>query len=310
MGIKEVLKKSRLICRIYNALYNGIFSAATVISPKLNTKMIYKSAFGKKLDLDNPKTLNEKILWLKLNRYMNDPLVIKCADKYAVREYIEECGCGEILNDLIAVWDSVDEIKWNELPDQFVIKWNFGAGMNIICDNKATLDINQTKKKLKRWGKNKYWLRHSEMQYKYAPKKMICEKYLNDGTGAQPTDYKVYCFNGKAEYIMICVGRALGLPKFYFYDREWNLCRLNRDSIDAPKDFAWEKPNCIDAIFEYAEMLASPFPFVRADFYAINDAVYFGELTFTPAGGVDSSRLPETDVLFGEKVDLNYNKNL
>lgn len=305
MNLKEQFKKSKFIRRVYQKYQDIKYAAATIISPELNTKMRYKDAFGKKLDLENPVTLNEKLLWLKLNKYMKDPLVTKCADKYAVREYVAECGCSEILNELIGVWDRAEDISWDKLPDKFVLKWNFGAGMNIICDNKQKLDKDETLKQLKKWGKVKYWLSHSEMQYKYAPKKIVCEKYLNDGKGFLPQDYKVYCFNGKPTHVMLCVGREFGHPKFYFFDKNWELSRISRDSKAAPENFTVEKPKCIEDIFKFAEILSKPFPFVRADFYVVDDKVYFGELTFTPAGALDSARLPETDKMFGDMLKID-----
>ncbi len=287
-------------------IWNKRFHIATMISPTLNTKMRYKYAFGKPLDLKNPVTFNEKNLWLKLNNYIHNPLVIQCADKYAVREYVKACGCEEILNELIGVWDRAEDIPWEELPEQFALKWNFGAGMNIICDDKSKLNKEETIKQLKKWGKVKFWLPHSEMQYKYAPKKIICEKYLNDGKGFLPTDYKLYCINGKAAFLLLCVGRENGgHPKFYFYDKEWNLHRLTRDGLAAPEDFYIEKPACVDDLFRYAEILAKPFPFVRMDFYAVDDKVYFGEMTFTPAGGMDGNRLPESDRVLSEMLDIS-----
>lgn len=122
-----------------------------------------------------------------------------------------------------------------------------------------------------------------------------------------PTDYKVYCFSGKPKYILVCVGREKnGHPKFYFFDIDWNLSRINPDSIHAPEGFTLDKPVCFDKLIEYAARLSRPFPFVRADFYVIGDMVYFGELTFTPSGGLDSNRLPETDQMMGDLVDLHY----
>lgn len=305
MKLKHSIKKNfPWVIKSYTKCSDMYAALLTAISPTLNTKHRYKKRFGRKLDLKNPKTLNEKILWLKLNTYYKNPLVIQCADKYAVRKYIESCGCGELLVELYGAYDKVDDIVWDELPDQFALKWNFGAGMNLICDDKSKLNITEAKKKLKKWGKCKYWLENSEMQYKYAPKKLVCERYLSDGNGLLPLDYKVYCFNGKAEYVLTCIGREHGRPKFYFFDKNWQLCRINRDSKAAPEGFSVEKPACIDKIFEYAETLSAPFPFVRVDFYAINDKPYFGELTFTPAAGLDSSRLPETDLFFGTLLNI------
>ena len=118
----------------------------TLISPRLNTMVVYYFKFKKRINLKYPKTLDEKIQWLKLNTYYKNPLVTQCADKYAVRTYIEKCGCKEILNELYGVYDRVEEIPWDSLPNKFVIKWNFGCGQNLICFDKQKLNIEQAKK--------------------------------------------------------------------------------------------------------------------------------------------------------------------
>lgn len=179
MKDKQPLLSNKSIRRIYTNASNAFYSVLTVISPELNTKVRYRRAFGKKLDLVNPVTLNEKVLWLKLKKYMKNPLVIQCADKYRVREYVQKCGCGEILNELIGVYKKVDDIPWEELPNQFVLKWNFGAGMNIVCTNKNEMNKDEALRQLKKWGKTRYWLTHSEMQYKYMKKMIVCEKLLD-----------------------------------------------------------------------------------------------------------------------------------
>lgn len=121
-----------------------------------------------------------------------------------------------------------------------------------------------------------------------------------------PEDYKVYCFNGKAAYVMVCVGRENGgHPLFFYYDREWNLMPYSQDALDHP-DYKLEKPVCLEKLFEYADKLSKPFPFVRADFYCLNNRIYFGELTFTPSGGLDSARLKDVDIMFGNMIDLDY----
>ncbi len=179
MHIKAKLKNFSWVLKFYKSYIKFYSSVLTIISPTLNTKYKYKRAFGKKLDLKNPQTLNEKILWLKLNKYSNDPLVIQCADKYRVREYIKDCGCGDILNELYGVYDSADEIPWDSLPNEFVLKWNFGAGMNIVCTDKSKMNRDEVITQMKKWGRIKAWLPYSEMQYKYAPKKIICERLIN-----------------------------------------------------------------------------------------------------------------------------------
>ncbi|HHX31747.1 MAG TPA: glycosyl transferase [Bacteroidales bacterium] len=306
--LKKIVKKNKVIMNLYHRVDLRYRILLSTISPELSSKFLYKRAFAKKLDLNNPITLNEKLMWLKLNTYYNNPLITKCADKYMVRDYIKECGCNEILNDLIASWDSVDEIDWASLPNKFALKCNHGSGYNIICTDKKEFDIDNAKAKLSKWMKEDYWRHYAEVNYKYIKKKIICEKYIETDSGFLPDDYKVYCFNGKPWCVMVCVGRESGHPKYYFFDRNWSLLPLNKDSRNVSKDFYMDKPEGIDGLFKYAEMLCKPFPFVRADFYLANGKTIFGELTFTPAGALDSNRLPETDIKFGQMLCLSSEK--
>lgn len=280
----------------------------TVISPRLNTEIVYFFKFKKRINLNEPKTLDEKIQWLKLNVYNKNPLITQCADKYAVRDYVKSCGCSEILNDLYGVYDSVDEIKWDELPDKFVIKWNFGCGQNLICFDKSKLDIEKAKKQLRNWYKlhNTFYLPYSEMQYKGIKPKLICERFIEPDSGTLPVDYKLYCFNGVSDCVLVCAGRDNEghHAKYYFFDRDWNLRRYNNAGKQASADFTLPQPENYKKLFEYADKLSKPFPFVRADFYMERGNVIFGELTFTPCGGFDVNRLPETQILFGDMVDL------
>lgn len=279
----------------------------TKISPLLNTKVVYFMKFKKRINLKNPQTLDEKIQYLKFHDYYQNPLVTQCADKYAVREYVKQCGCEEILNELYYAWDSVDEINWDMLPNQFVIKWNFGCGENLICFDKSKLDIADAKKKLNDWYKehDTFYLTYAEMQYRGIPPKLICEKLIETEDGGLPVDYKLYCFKGEADCVLVCTGRQNDGhgTKYYFFDKEWNLKRYNKTGKNAPANFTLPKPDGIEKVFEYAEKLTKPFPFVRADFYLEKGKVTFGELTFTPCGGYDVNRLPETQLLFGNMVN-------
>ena len=297
-------KKQKWTSKFYESLSIKYFETLTLISPRLNTIAQFRRRKGQKLNLDNPQTLDEKIQKLKLESYATDPLIIQCADKYAVRKYIEENGCADLLVPLIAAYDKVEDVEWDKLPQAFAMKWNFGSGFNIICPDKSKLDIEDTKKKMKEWGKNKFWLYFSEMHYKAMPKKIVVEEYLKPEHGVQPDDYKIYCFNGVPKYILLCTGREFGRPKFYFFDENWTLARINRDSKAAPEDFTYPRPECLDKLLESAKTLSAPFKFVRADFYVVNGKVYFGELTFTPDAGMDRWRLPETDRLFGSLLKL------
>jgi len=290
---------------LVSKVYREMICWLSTVSPLLTTKILYYQAFKRKLDLKNPKTLNEKLQYLKLHDYYENPLVTQCADKYLVRDYVTECGCGEILNELYDVWNSADTIVWNELPEKFVLKCNHGCGYNIVCDNKSQFSEVAVKKQLNNWMKEDFWKLSAETNYRDIPRRIICEKYLQPSFGKLPEDYKVYCFNGKAEYVMVCIGREFGHPKFYYFDRYWNLQRhLTKDGIEAPDNFNPEKPDGIENVFSYAEKLSKPFPFVRADFYLFDGQVYFGELTFTPGACLDNKRLPKTDLMFGEMLYL------
>lgn len=281
------LKQNGLVFNTVCFIEDILFKLFTIISPKLNTTLRYFQASGKWPNYREPKTFTEKLITLKLKKYIHNPLVIKCADKYAVREYISNCGYDYILNDLIGVYNDATEIPWNELPQKFVLKWNFGAGMNIICKEKDYLDITETIKQLNRWGKRKYWLTHAEMQYKYAPKRIICERFLQTPDNTSIPDYKVYCFNGKPLAILVMHDRGNGV-KTEFFDQFWNPL-ANTKKYSSPKN-PTPKPSCLNELLKCAEALSKPFPFVRLDFYIIDNRIIFGEMTFTPAGGVLTSQ--------------------
>ena len=280
----------------------AVWGTLCAFSPVIATRIKYRYNFHRGIHLRNPRTLDEKIQWLKLNTYRDNPLVTQCADKYLVRAYVEECGCGGILNDLLYVWDHPSQIEWDRLPESFVIKCNHGCGYNLLCRDKAELNVQEAQKQLTAWYNENYWKISAEIQYRKIPKKVICERFI--GGGSPLYDYKFYCFNGKARYVMVCAGREQGKPKFYFFDRDWRFCPITRDGKNAPEGFTLPRPEAFDRMMEYAEKLSRPFPFVRTDLYDADGKVIFGELTFTPASGLDTNRLPETDLLFGSMLKL------
>jgi hypothetical protein len=273
-------KKKTLSQKINFKLERTIQSLLTLISPVLSTQYTFRRKMKRPLNLKNPVTFSEKINWLKLFAYKDDPHVIQCSDKYAVREYIESVGCSEILNELYGVYEKAGDIDWEILPEKFVVKWNFGSGYNLFCFDKDKFDTKTAVRKLNKWGKRRPHLYFSVMHYKYIQHRIVIEKFIEGNAGALPEDYKVYCFNGKPEYVMFCEGRERGRPRFYFFTRDWKLARINRDSKSAPKDFTINKPQGIDEIFNYAEKLSKPFPFVRVDFYLSDGKPVFGELDF------------------------------
>lgn len=275
----------------------------TLISPKLNTAIIYRVRFGRKLNLKAPITLNEKILWLKFNTYWNNPLVKQCADKYYVRDYVKSVGCGDILTKLIGVYKRPEEIEWDSLPSRFAIKLNIGCGYNHIVSDKSCENREYLIAEINLWLKSapKIWLGYSEMQYKDVEPVILIEEYLGGPNGELPEDYKFYCINGKCYMTMFCTGRdnhGHG-AKYYYMDRDWNMITNGTGDPNIPV----EKPVGLEIAMELAEKLSKPFPFVRADFYLFGERIVFGELTFTPSAGMDVDHKLKP---FGKDEDLDH----
>ena len=274
----------------------------TVFSPTLNSMVRY-FAHNKRLpNLKNPQTFSEKLVYLKLKRYCKDPLVIRCADKLAVRGYVEEQGYGELLNRLIGVYNSVEQIPWDQLPNKFALKWNFGSTFNIICDNKGELDIESAKKQLNRWGRSKYWLRDGELQYKHCSKKLICEEYLDTDQGFLPYDYKLYCFHGEVKAILVMADREKEM-KAGFFTPDWRYIGPADRKCLAFEELP-SRPVSLGKMVECARTLSKAFPFVRVDFYQCGNKAVFGEMTFTPAAGVFMYQIDVDGLSMGEMLHI------
>ncbi len=291
---------------IRHIIWDVLMKSLTLISPTLNTKIQYYKCFHRRLDLRNPQTSNEKVLWLKLNTYYKNPLVTQCADKYEVRKYVEAKGLKDILNPIIGVYDKPEEIDWSKLPQKFVLKSNYFCSYNIICTDKDMLDKDAAIKEMHKWFKSTGHLFASEMQYAGIKRRIICEQYIETEDGDAPADYKIYCCNGKPTYIMVCIGRTKSQkPKFYYFDVNGELQReMTIDGLNAPTDFHYDKPIGWDNMLHAAEILSAPFPFVRADFYVEKGQVIFGELTFTPAMGLDTAKQVIADNIIGSLIQL------
>lgn len=285
-------------------LFRNLMAIISTFSPTLTSKLYYFIKFHKKLNLRKPETFNEKLMWIKLKEYKNNELVSACADKYKVREYIENNGCEEILNEILYVYDDVKEINFDKLPDKFVLKCNHAAGYNIICEDKTKLDEKKVKRQLRKWLKTDYWKFVAEVQYKNIKPKIICEKYLDSKSESSIEDYKIYCFHGEPKFCMVCVGRNLGKPKYYFVDKNWKVMKINKTGLSVPENFKIDKPKCINKMYEYAKKLSKPFKFVRVDFYEYKGKVIFGELTFTPAGCIDKNYTEGADIELGKLINI------
>ncbi len=296
--IKKAIKNPKLILLFF--LNSRIFR---LLPDDLYLKIKYRLTMGRKLDLNNPETFNQKLQWLKL--YDRKPEYTQMVDKYEVRKYIKEIIGEEYLIPLLGVYDSFEEIDFDNLPDEFVLKPNHTSGDIFICKNKSKIDYKKLRKEVNRWLKREYYWLHREWPYKNVKPRIICEELIKTENGGFPYDYKFHCFNGEPDNVMVCIERESGNPKFYFFDNEWNLLRYNLAGINAPQGFTLPKPKKMDEMFMLAKKLSSGFPFIRVDFFCENEKIYFGELTFFPASGFDVNLLKETDILFGEKLELD-----
>ena len=252
------------------------------MNKELELKLLFRLKCGYKLNLKNPKTYNEKIQWIKLHDL--NPLMPKCCDKYAVREYVESKGCGEILNTLI--WEGFNpaDIPFDELPDKFVIKVTHGSTFNIICTDKSKLNREEVIRKCNKWLKAKFLEAYGEWFYGIERPRVIVEKFLDDGTG-RLRDYKIYCFNGIPRYIGVDSGDdSKGTHFKDIYDTDWNLIK-GYEMAYPNSGVALEKPEALVDLLKYARILSEDFLHARTDFYIVDGKVVFGEITFSNSAG-------------------------
>ena len=272
--------------------------------PKFMSGYIFRKKMGYFCNLKNPKTFNEKIQYLKFNQYKDNKLVTECADKYKVREYIIKKGLEDTLVPLLGVWDKVEEVKFNELPNEFVLKCNHGSGYNIICADKLKLNTEKCILKLREWLEEDFSLKVLEPHYANIKKRIIAEKYL----GQEVLDYKFFCFAGNPEFLYISrvVPNTNGLVKCCFWDSDGNRAEFERtdelffDNHELPK-----LPKAFGEMKRIASVLSSDFPFVRVDLFCVDEKIYFSELTFTPAAGMMPFKPQKWDRIWGDKIKLD-----
>ncbi len=259
----------------------------------------YYEYFGKDLHLEHPLTYNEKMQWIKL--FDNSELKTRLADKYAVREWVEEKIGREYLIPLLGVWDSFDEIDFDKLPQRFVLKANHGCGYNYIVPNKEEMDHEEARKKFTEWMAENFAYNSLELQYMDIPHKIIAEEYVENGDN-ELNDYKIFCFNGKAKYIMFLAERQIHL-KMAFFDLDWNLLPFTYSYPQYTEKVP--RPKKLDEMIQVAERLAEGFNQVRVDLYYLNDdTIKFGEMTMTSASGRCKWDPPEYDEILGELIEL------
>ena len=251
------------------------------LSDDIYLKMVYRIFLDHKLDINNPKTYNEKLQWLKINDRKS--FYTKCADKYEARSFVENVVGKEYLVPLIGVYENIDDIKFEELPNEFVLKTTHDSGGVVVCFDKTNIDINKVKRKIK-WSLNrKYFYLWREWPYKNIKPKIICEKKLGS-KGSVPIDYKVLCFNGKAEFIEVHTDR-MNEHKQAIYDVKGNLTNINNIGYTSSGFDKTMKISFLDEMLELANKIAEYFIHIRVDFFYCDDKLYVGELTFYDGAG-------------------------
>ena len=263
----------------------------------------YFLKFGKRLNLENPQTYNEKLQWIKL--YDRNPLYTTLVDKYAVREYIKNKIGEEYLIPLVGgPWKSFDEIDFDLLPDQFVLKCTHDSGGLVICKDKSQLNRQKAKEKLDRNLKRNYYLTGREWPYKNVPPQIIAEQYMEDKQSKDLKDYKFFAFDGEAKAMFIATDRSSSEEtKFDFFDMEF--CHLPFTNGHPNAEITPVKPAAFDHMRELAGKLSEGIPQARIDFYDIDGRVYFGEITLFHWGGMVPFEPEEWDKTFGDWINLD-----
>ncbi len=265
----------------------------------------YMKCTGKSIDIDNPRSYSEKIQFLKL--YDDNSLRSMLTDKVQVREWIKEKIGERYLMPVFGIYDSVDEIDFDNLPEKYVIKTNHGSGWNIIVKNKSEADISHIKKQLRRWMKLDYafWTEY-EIHYSPIKPKIIVENYMSDSRG-ELNDYKFLCFDGECKYFWMDFDRNTN-HKRNVYDMEWNLQPWNQWTYGNYTGTV-TKPINFEEMVHVVNVLCKGFRHVRVDLYNVDGKVYFGEMTFTNGSGFEGINPEEYDQKLGELISLEGLKN-
>jgi glycosyltransferase len=272
------------------------------LSDKKFIEYRFLSEMGYKLNLKSPQTFNEKLQWLKL--YDRNPEYTKMVDKYEVREYIKEKIGEEYLIPLIGVYDKFDDIDFDKLSNQFVIKCNHDSGGLIICKDKNRLDIETARKKINRSLKTNYYYSGREWPYKNVKPKILIEKYMEDSNKSDLIDYKLFCFNGIPKIVLVCSERfsSSNMCETWF-DMNWKLIDMTESGHRV--DSTISKPKQLKKMVELSKKLSKNIPFIRVDWYEIGDKLYFGELTFYPASGFEKFEPKEWNKKIGDMLSID-----
>lgn len=266
----------------------------------------FKNRVGYWPHLNHPRTFNEKLQWLKLNDRHAE--YTQMVDKIDAKKYVASIIGDKYIIPTLGVWNSVDEIEWDKLPNQFVIKVSSDSGGIVVCKDKQTLDIEKAKEKLTNgWGKN-YYVHNKEYPYRDLTSRIIAEEYKEDESGYELRDYKIFCFNGEPKILFVASDRqkAGEDTKFDFFDLNWNHLPFTNGHPNSKEHIA--KPKNFEEMLEIAKKLSVGIPQVRIDLYNCNGQIYFGEITFFHWSGMTAFDPVEWDFKLGKMIKLPCEK--
>lgn len=269
-------------------------------------KLLYRFKMGHRLDLKSPKTFTEKIQWLKL--YNRKPEYTTMVDKYAVKQYVANIIGEEYIIPTLGVWDKPEDVDWENLPNQFVLKTTHGGGGGgvVICKDKKIFDKNAAIDKLNESLSSDIYRGLREWPYKNVPKRIIAEKFMAPEKSSAPNDlpdYKFFCFNGKVRFFKVDFGRFVEHHANY-YSPEGELLEFGEQGLEPDPSYPIELPNNLRDMIALAERMSKNEPFLRVDFYNVNGKIFFGELTFYPASGLGKWTTEEADMKIGKYLNL------
>ena len=306
------MKAKHIIGLLYHCLYKTPKTWWKYRRNRLHPQEVITDIFasmGRVMHWDSPETLDEKIQWLKFNTDTSQWALL--SDKYRVREYVKQCGLEALLVPLIGKWDNVIDIEWEKLPNQFIMKTNHGSADAMICTDKTKIDISEWKYHFILALHRTYGLQNMEFHYGKIKPCIIAEELLDASKqtvhSSSLIDYKVWCVNGEPQYTWACYDRTADNVQVMMYDINWKA--VPQKCTDTPHyRIATQKlpcPKTYGQMINAARVLAKGFPVVRVDFYEVGDKLYFGEMTFTAAGGFHTFHSQEFQLEIGKKIDLS-----
>lgn len=269
---------------------------------KAYLRLVFRSRIGTSLDLDNVQTYNEKLQWLKLHYRPQEQ--VRLADKVEVRRYVQARIGAEYLIPILGVYDKVEDIPWNYMPNRFVLKCSHASSANIVCVDKSKLNIPKTQSQLQRWMRRNWFWYGREWPYLGIKPRILAEEFLDDGHQTGLVDYKFFCFDGHPRVLFVATDRqsAQEETKFDFYDLDWNKLPIVNGHPNSSQ--VMEKPASFDEMLRIARELSRGFPHVRIDLYEVHGRVFFGEMTFYHYSGFTQFKPFKWDVIFGSWLKL------